>query len=123
MDAKAIVTELEKTYPGKLIKQLPADNPTEIVCEFDPRDQHPDFSIAVAIIDRSAPHFHNHTTEIYHILKGTLTMHVDGEEFQMFEGQEYTVQPGKIHWASGDAVWVEVYCNPGYSPDDHHLVN
>lgn len=122
MDAKTIVDELTQLYPGKLIKQLPPDNPSEIVCEFDPKEAHPDFSVAVAIIDRSAPHFHKFTTEIYNVVRGTLVLHVDNEEYTMYEGQEFRVTPGRVHWATGDATWVEVYCSPGYTPDDHHLV-
>lgn len=122
MNAKAVIAELEATYPGAVIKQLPEDSATEIVCEFDPKAQHPDFSLAMAVIDRSAPHFHKHTIEIYRIIRGELKLHVEHEEHIMFEGQEFTISPGKVHWAEGDSTWVEVYCTPGYSPDDHILV-
>lgn len=121
MDSLAIVAELEQLYPGKLIKQLPQENPSEIVCEFDPRETHPEWSLAVNIIDRSVPHYHRLMTEIYHVVKGTLTLHVDDQEFEMYEGQEFTVTPGLVHWATGDATWVEVYCSPGYTQDDHIL--
>ena len=50
--------------------------PKEIICEFDPRDDHPDFSFAMAVIDRSEPHLHKRTTEIYRIVKGELKLHV-----------------------------------------------
>lgn len=122
MDAKTIIKELEETYPNKLIKQLPENTPTEIVCEFDPLTEHPEYSLAIAVIDRSAPHYHKRMTEIYHVIKGELKLHVDDEEFVMYEGQQYTITPGRIHWAEGHATWVEVYCSPGYQESDHILV-
>jgi mannose-6-phosphate isomerase-like protein (cupin superfamily) len=121
MDAQAIIKELEETYPGKRIKRIPEDNPSEIVCEFDPRVDHPEFSLAVAIIDKSAPHYHKKMTEIYRVIRGELKLYVDDEEFVMYEGQQYMITPGRVHWAEGDAAWVEVYCNPGYDPEDHIL--
>ncbi|HEY9790853.1 MAG TPA: cupin domain-containing protein [Candidatus Obscuribacterales bacterium] len=121
MNSAAVIRELQQLYPGKLIKCLPEDNPSEIVCEFDTKDQHPEWSLAVAVIDRSAPHHHRVMTEIYHVIKGTLTLHVDHEEFVMYEGQQYTITPGQTHWATGDETWVEVHCSPGYTPDDHIL--
>lgn len=121
MDAEAIVKELESTYPGKVIKRLPDQSPSEIVCEFDPPAEHPEWSLAVAIIDKSAPHFHRRMTEIYRVLKGELKLYVGHQEYVMYEGQEYTITPGQVHWAEGNATWIEVYCSPGYDPSDHYL--
>jgi quercetin dioxygenase-like cupin family protein len=121
MDAKSVVAELEQLYPGKLIKQLPEQAPAEIICEFDPGAQHPEWSLAVAVIDRSAAHYHNRMTEVYQVIKGTLTLYVDSDEFTLYEGQQFTVTPGRIHWATGDATWVEVYCTPAYTSEDHIL--
>jgi mannose-6-phosphate isomerase-like protein (cupin superfamily) len=122
MNDESIVAELGVLYPGKPIKRLPADAPTQIVCEFDPMDTHPEWSRAVAIIDRSLPHYHKKIVKIYHVVKGTLTLHVDDQEFMVYEGQEFTITPGQVHWAIGNETWVEVYCTPGYSSDDHFLV-
>ena len=121
MNAESVIAELSSLYPGKPLKLLPEANPTEIVCEFDPPDDHPDWSLAVAVIDRSQPHFHNKTTETYHVLRGELMLHVGDEELMMFEGQHYTITAGRVHWATGNETWVEIYCTPGYSADDHHL--
>jgi mannose-6-phosphate isomerase-like protein (cupin superfamily) len=121
MNAEAIIKELQDTYPGKLIKCLPEDEPTEIICEFDPKDEHPEFSLAIAVINRSKPHFHRRTTEIYRVVKGELKLHVGEEEYTMYEGQEWTIVPGQVHWAEGNEAWVEVYCSPGYEASDHIL--
>lgn len=121
MNADAIIKELRDSYPGKLIKRLPEDSPSEIICEFDPPGDHPEWSLAVAIIDRSAPHYHRKMTEIYRVLKGELKLHVGEEEYVMYEGQEYVITPNQVHWAEGDSTWIEVYCSPGYDPSDHYL--
>jgi mannose-6-phosphate isomerase-like protein (cupin superfamily) len=118
MNKQAIVNELASLYPGKPIKLVPENAPTEIVCEFE---HHPEWSMAVAVIDRGVPHFHRKITEVYHVIKGTLKLHVEQDVFEMYEGQQFTVVPGKIHWAEGNETWVEVYCNPAWSPDDHIL--
>ncbi len=121
MDAAKVVAELTAEHPGSQIKQLPADNPTEIVCEFDPGQKHPDWSLAVAVIDNSAPHYHRVITEVYRILRGELTLYVGHEQFTMYEGQQYSILPGNVHWAEGNETWVEVYCSPAYTAEDHHL--
>jgi mannose-6-phosphate isomerase-like protein (cupin superfamily) len=121
MDAQKVLAELQQQYPGAHIKQLPADAPKEIVCEFDPSANHPEWSLAMAVIDRSEPHYHNRIVEIYRIVRGQLKLHVNHEEHIMYEGQEYTVTPGVVHWAEGDETWVEVYCSPAYTQEDHHL--
>lgn len=122
MEQAAIVKELEAKYPGARIKQLPPETPSEIVCEYNHDEGHPDWSLAVAVIDRSAPHYHKVMTEIYRILRGSLTLHVNDEVVILNEGDEYTVVPGTVHWAQGDATWVEVECRPAYSQSDHILV-
>ncbi len=122
MDVQTIIKELEQTYPAKLIKQLPEDIPTQIVCEFDPPAEHPEYSLAVAIIDRSEAHYHKRSTVIYRVLKGELKLHVGDEEFDMYEGQEYTITPGQVHWAEGNSTWIEVYSSPGSEQSDHILV-
>jgi mannose-6-phosphate isomerase-like protein (cupin superfamily) len=121
LDAQKVLAELQQQYPGAAIKQLPEDNPSEIVCEFDPGEKHPDWSLAVAVIDKSEPHFHRRMVEVYRIMRGQLNLHINDEELIMYEGQEYTITPGIIHWAEGNETWVEVYCAPAYNPEDHHL--
>jgi mannose-6-phosphate isomerase-like protein (cupin superfamily) len=121
MNSQAVIDELAALYPGKPIKKLTEDDPSEIICEFDPRDAHPDWSLAVAVIDRSVAHFHRRMTETYCVLRGTLILHVDNQEYTLYEGQHFTILPGQVHWATGNATWVEVYCSPGYTAEDHIL--
>ena len=121
MDAAKIIARMKDEYPGANIVVLPQENPTEIICEFDPGKEHPEYSLAIAVIDRSEPHYHDQTVEIYRIVEGVLKLHVGEEEYVMYEGQEFTIIPGKVHWAEGDQTWVEVYSTPAYTKSDHHL--
>jgi quercetin dioxygenase-like cupin family protein len=121
MDAQTVIKELEEKYPGKRIVCLPESSPSEIICEFDPPEDHPEWSMALAVIDKSQPHFHRKMTEVYSVVRGELKLFVGNEEYTMYEGQSWTILPGQVHWAEGDATWVEVYASPAWCQEDHIL--
>ena len=116
MDTGKVIKELSKKYPGKKIIKLPEDNPTEIICEIEP-------GFAVAVIDKSEPHFHKKTTEIYEIMEGNLTVYIDNKEYELKEGGRLTIEPGKIHYAEGYETWVKVYSEPPWTTEDHIFSN
>ena len=122
MDAQSVIKELQAEYPGKPIKCLPEESPSEIICEFEPPEEHPDWSRAMAVIDKSKPHFHRVMTEVYSVIRGELKLYVNNEEYVMYEGQSWQILPGQVHWAEGNATWVEVYASPAWTSDDHVLV-
>lgn len=122
MTAKDVITYFENNYPGRNIVSLPAENPTEIICEIDPTSEHPEHNTAIAAIKRSEPHYHKEATEYYKIIKGTLTLYVDGREIVLNEGSEYTIKPKSIHYATGDFAIVEVKSSPGWTSGDHILI-
>ena len=121
MNAKTILEELSAKYPGKTIIKNDEKNPTEILCEIEPSNEHPDYSLAVAVIDKSVPHTHKKSTEIYRVVKGKLKLNVDSETIELTGGEEYTIKPGQIHWAEGDEVWIECISKPGWTLEDHML--
>lgn len=121
MDAKKILILLRLKYPGKNIIKNDESNPTEILCEVDPTQDHPDHSNAVAIIDKSKPHVHHRTTETYKVTKGKLVLHVGDQSKELNEGDTYTIKPGNVHWAEGNETWVECYSEPGWVFEDHIL--
>jgi len=122
MNAKKVITELSQKYPGKKIIKLPEDNPTEILCEIDPATNHPQKSVAISIIDKSEPHYHKKATETYKVIKGNLSMVIDGQKNKLEAGDSLSIKPRDIHYAIGDETWVEVYSEPGWVPEDHILV-
>lgn len=93
MDASLIEryrTELAASYPGSLIKVAPDHR--EMVAELS--DER-----AIAIIERSQPHFHAEITEIYRVLRGTLLVARAGMGIVLQVGDSITITPGQIHHA------------------------
>lgn len=122
MDTQKVIAALEAKYPGKRIIQSGKDSVTEIVCEIEPAKTPDDSGKAVAVIDKSEPHYHKKTTEHYRIIKGELVIYADETAYRLRAGEKYKIDSGKIHYAVGNETWVEVISNPGWSPSDHFLV-
>lgn len=124
MNVKKVLQELQKKYPGKNIIKNDDDNcPTEILCEVEPSSEHPEYSLAVSIIDKSIPHSHKKTKETYKVIKGKLKVYKNSKEFVLNRGDEFVVNPGETHWAKGNETWVECYSEPGWVFEDHILTD
>ena len=119
MNVKKVTTELQQKYLGKKIICLPEDNPSEIICEIEPVSEHPDYSVAIAVIDKTAAHYHQKTTENYEIVSGALTLIVDGQKHEMKAGDGLTINPGQIHSAIGNQTWIKCTSRPAWIPEDH----
>jgi mannose-6-phosphate isomerase-like protein (cupin superfamily) len=119
MNSKNVIEELQKLYPQKIIFCMPEQNPTEIVCEIEPASDHPEYSVAVAVIDGSKPHFHAKTKEAYEVLKGILELNIEGKKLILKEGESKTIEPGNSHYAKGNETWVQVTSTPGWTIEDH----
>ena len=122
MDFQKIVRELGKKYPGKVIILNDKKNPTEVLCEVEPANEHPEYSLAISVIDKSIPHFHKKTTEIYKIVKGELLLFVGDQPHRLKTGDKFTIKPNSKHWSEGSETWVECYSEPGWTPEDNILV-
>lgn len=119
MNSKKVIRELRRKYPGKKIIKNDEDNPTEILCEVKPTSEHPEYSLAISVIDKSIPHSHKKTKETYKVTKGKLKVYKDGKEFALTEGIELVVNPGEVHWAEGNETWIECHSEPGWTFKDH----
>jgi len=110
-----IQAELVRTYPSCRVKVN--DDKQEIVAEI--RD-----GFAVAVIERSQPHFHGTMREIYRVLRGALYVACGGQGHVLREGESLTIEPGLIHYAraAGEPAWIEVESEPPWSPEDHHVL-
>lgn len=124
MNVKNIIRQLQNLYPGKnIIENKNKDGiTTEIICETEPTSDHPDYDKAIAVIDQSSCHYHLKTTEEYLVLKGKLTVVIDGEERELFKGQNLIINPGQCHSAKGDSAWIECVSRPGWTPEDQIAV-
>lgn len=118
MKLNEILEELAIKYPTKLVFQNNDSdgNVTEVVCELDKSQRN---SHAVAIIDRSMPHYHRIIEEKYKIIKGTLSLYIDDKNIVLNEGDEYTIDAGKKHYAIGNSTWVDVVATPAWNLEDH----
>jgi len=119
MDHKRVLTEINEKYPGRKIIKLPEDNPTEILCEIEPTEDHPEYSVAISVIDKSLPHYHKQVVETYEVIRGELTVFIDGVEHKLGEGEKLEVRPGQKHYAVGNETWIMCTAKPGWTVEDH----
>lgn len=125
MDASETTAYFASQYPDKNVVKLPADDPTEIICEVMPTVDHPEYSVAIAAIRESAPHVHHVSTEQYEALQGTTQLVVEDRPITLHEGEAYTVEPGQVHYAKSNEGFslVKVTSQPGWTLGDHTLID
>ncbi|MDA1079803.1 MAG: alpha/beta fold hydrolase [bacterium] len=116
-----IIEAFRAQHPYKATVEIPSLFPTEFLCEVESTSEHPEYSKALVVIDKSAPHKHLKTTETYKVLKGSLLLHKDDTKILLGEGDELTINPGEIHWAEGHETLIECYSRPGWTREDHVL--
>lgn len=116
MNKIEVIKKLKELHPGVNIVLNPENIPTEIVAEVDPRNGR-----AVAVIDKSAVHHHNHTKEKYTVLSGAIDIYIDGKKHHLETNEVLSIEPGQSHYAEGSETWVEVIAIPPWSPEDHIL--
>ena len=122
MNVPAVIKELEEKYPGHTIIKNDESMPTEIICETEPGTEHPEYSIAIAVIDKSIRHYHTVATETYKVLRGTLRVYInDEDDIVVQEGETLVIHPGQLHWATGDETWIECESRPAWTREDHIL--
>jgi mannose-6-phosphate isomerase-like protein (cupin superfamily) len=115
IDIEKTRAELMNSYPGCRVKI--AEDKREMVAEISD-------GFAVAVIERSQPHFHLNMQEIYRVLRGTLYVACGGQGHVLRKGETITIGPGQIHFAraAGEPVWIEVESVPPWSADDNFVL-
>jgi len=122
MKAEEIIKKLKSEFPGKSVIPNSEANPGEIICEVEPTNEHSDYSLAIAYIKKSSSHRHVKTIETYEVEEGQLDLYLDGVRNTLRTNQTYTINPGIIHWAEGNWTRVKVASKPGWTSDDHIIV-
>jgi mannose-6-phosphate isomerase-like protein (cupin superfamily) len=114
-EIERITAELLNLYHGCRVKI--AEDKAELVAEISD-------GFAVAVIERSLPHFHLKMTEVYRVLRGSLCVACGGKGHLLREHETITIEPGQIHSARGvgEPAWIEVESVPPWSPDDHFIL-
>lgn len=119
---KELVDALREEFPDKNIVVLgDPDDPHEVVVEVDGCE---DESTAIALVERSEPHFHIRTEERYVVVSGRLHVHVEDQSFTLGPGKVITILPGFVHWAESaeeTPARIRVIASPPWTPEDHIL--
>ena len=121
--SERILAQLRMKYPEKKSYDLDGRG-MHFVCEVEPVEDHPESDRAVEVIIFSKPHKHIKMTQHYTVLSGNLEFHVGNDIMMLHPGDTYVVKPNNVHWAkSSDECCVELYSEPGWTKEDHILVN
>ena len=83
------------------------------------------FSIAIADILQSTPHFHKLTTETYTVVQGMLEVSLDQNKYHLSPGDVIKILPNVIHSArslGNEPARITVTTVPAFSPDDYYIV-
>jgi mannose-6-phosphate isomerase-like protein (cupin superfamily) len=120
---KRILNQLKERYPQAKAYDLDGRG-MHFVCEVESVDDHPEYDRAVEVIIESKPHKHLKMRQNYTILSGALELHYGDKTEMLQPGDKYVIEPGNKHWAkSPTECWVEIYSEPGWTKEDHILVN
>jgi ADP-ribose pyrophosphatase YjhB (NUDIX family)/quercetin dioxygenase-like cupin family protein len=122
MNADGIIKKLNNEFPGKVVIPNSKTEPTEVICEVEPSNEHAEYSLAVAYIKKSSPHRHVKATETYVVEEEKLDLYLDGVKKTLNVGQSFDIVPGVIHWAEGNWARVRVTSKPGWKLDDNIIV-
>ena len=85
------------------------------------RDDQVLVGLHVVRICEAETHYHERTTEIYHILEGAGVLRVGEEAFELSPGVTVYVPAGVPHGGEGDFTSI-VVCAPPFDPADHIVV-
>lgn len=120
--AEHILLKLKQKYPNAKSYDLDGRG-QHFVSEIDPVTDHLEFDRAIEVIFSSKPHKHIKMTQYYTIISGELELHLDDNVIHLKSGDKYTILPGIIHWAkSSKGAWVEIFSEPGWTAEDHIVV-
>lgn len=122
MNIEKVIGDVRSKYPGKKFVVSDDGEYQEIVCEIEPASINPARSVAVAIVGKSKPHKHTEITEVYEVIRGELTLYIDGVEHVLKEDESFEIKPGVIHYAMGDETWFYTYSTPGWTKEDHTII-
>ncbi len=123
MKVNLIINNLKRLYPEKSIFENKDSGgiTREIICEVEPTSKHPNYSLAIAVIENSIPHYHKVIKEEYEVLKGELVMHLGNGKQILRTGDKITIGPNIVHWVEAKSAWIKCVSKPGWTIEDHFL--
>lgn len=125
MNLARVRTQLAKKYPHATIKERIdpiTKDVIEVICEVDRGIFDSNRDVAVVVADRSQEHFHKATTEEYKVLKGNLSVFLNGKPTELSRGDTLIIKPGVEHRVESNETWLLCFSEPDWTPDDYRLV-
>lgn len=101
------------------------DLPKETIYEMVGEAEGLGWTLAVADITQSAPHFHRYISETYIMVTGVLEVTIDDKQYVMHPGDVIVIPANAVHSArslTDEPARILVPCVPGWTPKDHNLV-
>jgi len=98
------------------------DLPQETIYEMVATQEGLGFSVAIADIVQSEPHYHVYTIETYVVLSGVLEVMIDDQPTILHPGDALTVPLLAIHSAKSltqEPARIMATCVPGWTQEDH----
>lgn len=122
--------EVADTLPGiREIKpelyKLRIDLPNETIYELVGTEEGLGWSMAIADIVQTAPHYHRDLSETYIVVSGLLEVTVDDKSYVMRQGDVMVIPTNAVHSArslTDEPARILVSCVPGWTPEDHTLI-
>lgn len=117
--------ELPRPTRPPIVRNLTDVEPIRSACGSSTRIFTRDDGVAMGLhvvhITAGDHHYHNRTTEIYHILEGEGSLAVGQEKYELHPGVTVYVPAGQEHGGEGDFRCI-VICAPPFDPEDQIVV-
>lgn len=116
--------ELKELKPE--LYKLRLDLSKETIYELVSTQEGMGWSLAIADIVETVPHFHNYTSETYTLVTGILEVTIEGKNFCLFPGDVIQIPLKAIHSAKSltdTPARILVSCVPGWTVEDHIYIN
>lgn len=123
-EAQAALPEIQKLSPE--LYKFKLELPKETIYELVGTNEGLGWSLAIADIIESEPHYHHFTSETYTLVTGILEVSIDGAKHVMHPGDVLVIPLDTVHSAKSlneQPARVLVSCVPGWTQEDHILVN
>ncbi|MGI5816591.1 MAG: cupin domain-containing protein [Armatimonadota bacterium] len=124
-DEFTVADELPRPARPPIVRSLGDAEPVRSACGSSRRVFTRDDGVAMGLhvvhITAGDCHYHNRTTEIYHILEGRGALTVAGERHRLHPGLTIYVPAGLEHGGEGDFRCI-VICAPPFDPEDQIVV-
>jgi len=123
--SERILNQLRKKYPSANCFDVDGKR-LHFAAEIEPAEKHPEYDRCIEVIVASSPHKHFKMTHEYRVISGIPKLHIEDNVYSLKPGDTCTISPNKVHWVESgndEECWIENYSRPGWTREDHILVD